>query len=357
MELRDALNPPGGKSTLRDVSAKIDAKTTIRIRGCSLGQNKEFVNLIDAAFGGKGQVIASTHEQRYGSDPVLAQQARARARKAIEDSEPMPPPIDPAIKDKAAKGAAVLAREKALKERRARINQKLSDQKQEIEEAAAVAGSWEAMSGVVMQRPGSSKFTEAEVRAEIERRYQHLSKRQRAAFIARVLGTQRVETQTFPNFLGRVPINSAQALSMFGPSLRKESFVPDPKRAVDITTIKQGGGKETKKYTFHDAKGGSVDAQIEDIPANDDMILREAKVDSPNPQNYEWEVKRARTGAQLSISAVARRVFADLHHQSLNVTPHEPFTPGEEDPIFYVKSTYEPKEPAKKPVKKGDRKK
>jgi hypothetical protein len=352
MELRDALNPPGGKSTLRDVSSKIDAKTVIRIRGCSLGQNKEFVNLIDAAFGGKGRVIASTHEQRYGTDPVLAQQARARKREAIEASEPMPTPLKAG-----ASRADRMAREKALKERRARINQKLSDQKQDIEEAAAVAGSWEAMSGVVMQRPGTAKFSQTEVTAEIERRYQHLGKRQRAGLIARVLGTQRVETLKFGYFSAIVPSDSRQALSMFGPSLRKESFVPDVRKKVDIEPIKQKGGMETMKYTFHDADGRSVDVTIEDIPANDDMILREAQRDSPNPQNYEWEVKRTRAGARLSISAVATRVFADLHHQSLDVSPHEPFAPGEENPIFYVKSTYEPKDPAKQAGKKDDRKK
>ena len=43
------------------------------------------------------------------------------------------------------------------------------------------------MSGVVMQRPGDSKFTEEEVTAEIERRYQHLDKKQRAALVQRVL--------------------------------------------------------------------------------------------------------------------------------------------------------------------------
>ena len=118
MEVRDALHPPGGgKSTLRDVSAKIDGKTTIHIRGCDLGQNKEFVNLIDEAFGGKGQVIASTHEQVYGTNTELAKRARAKAKKDIEDSEPMPPPVDPEIKDKAAKRTAMQAREKALKER------------------------------------------------------------------------------------------------------------------------------------------------------------------------------------------------------------------------------------------------
>ena len=161
MEVRDALHPPGGgKSTLRDVSAKIDGKTTIHIRGCDLGQNKEFVNLIDEAFGGKGQVIASTHEQVYGTDTELAKRARAKAKKDIEDSEPMPPPVDPGIKDKAAKRTAMQAREKALKERQARIDQKLKDQKEDIDEAAALAQSYEAMSGVVMQRPGDSKFTE-----------------------------------------------------------------------------------------------------------------------------------------------------------------------------------------------------
>ena len=111
------IRPGGGKSTLRDVSAKIDGKTTIHIRGCDLGQNKEFVNLIDEAFGGKGQVIASTHEQVYGTDSELAKRARAKAKKDIEDSEPMPPPVDPGIKDKAAKRTAMQAREKALKER------------------------------------------------------------------------------------------------------------------------------------------------------------------------------------------------------------------------------------------------
>jgi hypothetical protein len=359
MEVRDALHPPGGgKSTLRDVSAKIDGKTTIHVRGCDLGQNKEFVNLIDEAFGGKGQVIASTHEQVYGSDSELAKQARAAAKKNIEDSEPMPPPVDPKIKDKAAKKAALQAREKALKERRARIDQKLKDQKEDIDEAAALAQAYEAMSGVVMQRPGSSKFTAAEVTAEIERRYQHLTKKQRAALIAGVLRGQRVEKQTFPSFRGNVPTTSAQALAVFAQAMRKEGFVPDRKKDVEITTSgPDDDGKQTKTYKIYGAGGAYMEAEIGDIPADDDKILREAKTDSPNPKEYSWEVKRTRTGAMLAVSAIATRVFADLHHQSLNVSKHEPFTPREDNPIFYVKSTYEPKDPAKKDAKRDDKKK
>ena len=119
MELKKRCTRRAARA-LPTVSGKIDAKTTIHIRGCDLGQNKEFVNLIDEAFGGKGQVIASTHEQVYGTDDVLAAKARA-ARKDIEDSEPMPPPVDRSIKDKAAKKQASAAHAKAVKERQARI--------------------------------------------------------------------------------------------------------------------------------------------------------------------------------------------------------------------------------------------
>ncbi len=246
MELKEALHPKSGKSTLPTVSGKIDAKTTIHIRGCDLGQNKEFVNLIDEAFGGKGQVIASTHEQVYGSDDVLAAKARAKARKDIEDSEPMPAPVDRSIKDKAAKKAASAAHAKAVKERQARIAQKLKDQAEEIDAAATLAGSYEAMSGVVMQRPGTTKFTEKEVAAEIERRYQHLGKKQRADLVRRVFVGQAVQKETFTVFRGNVPINSAQALIVFGPALRRASFVPDRKSDVEIKTTKQDDGTESK---------------------------------------------------------------------------------------------------------------
>ena len=91
-----------------------------------------------------------------------------------------------------------------------------------------------------------------------------------------------------------------------------------------------------------------MEVTVRDIPASDEKILSEAKSDSPNPQNYAWEVTRPRAGAQLTVSAVARRVFADLHHQSLNVSKHEPFSPKEDNPIFYVRSSHEPKETGKK---------
>ena len=67
---------------------------------------------------------------------------------------------------------------------------------------------------------------------------------------------------------------------------------------------------------------------------------------------------RSRPARNWTISAVATRVFADLHHQSLNVKPHEPFSPGEDNPIFYVRSTYgDPKEARQEGAKKDEKKK
>ena len=59
----------------------------------------------------------------------------------------------------------------------------------------------------------------------------------------------------------------------------------------------------------------------------------------------------------LAVSAVATRVFADLHHQSLNMAAHEPFSPGEDNPLFYVTSTYgSPRTPPRRTPTKDKKK-
>lgn len=51
--------------TLTDVSKKLDAKNTVIIRGCNIGQNVGMLNLIKKAMGGKCTVYAPTHKQHY----------------------------------------------------------------------------------------------------------------------------------------------------------------------------------------------------------------------------------------------------------------------------------------------------
>ena len=95
-----------------------------------------------------------------------------------------------------------------------------------------------------------------------------------------------------------------------------------------------------------------MEVTVRDIPASDEKILSEAKSDSPNPQNYAWEVTRPCRSTADRFGG-RRRVFADLHHQSLNVSKHEPFSPKEDNPIFYhALLACEPKETGKKAEKK-----
>ncbi|MGH9980762.1 MAG: DUF4157 domain-containing protein [Nitrososphaeraceae archaeon] len=70
-ELREALHPTSGSSLLKKISDQVDSGTSIQIKGCNIGRNQEIVELIDEAFGGAGEVIAPTHEQRYDYDKQL----------------------------------------------------------------------------------------------------------------------------------------------------------------------------------------------------------------------------------------------------------------------------------------------
>jgi hypothetical protein len=47
------------------LGGQIDAHTTIRIKGCALGQSRGMVELIDQGFGAAERVIAPTHPQNY----------------------------------------------------------------------------------------------------------------------------------------------------------------------------------------------------------------------------------------------------------------------------------------------------
>jgi hypothetical protein len=164
---------------------------------------------------------------------------------------------------------------------------------------------------------------------------------------------QKAERETLVRFKSAVPENSAQARVAFAGLLRQHSFVPDKKRDVEITKTK-ADDKEKRTYKFFDASGAWIEVPVEDIPVSDAGVLKDAMTDVPNPGNYTWVVTRTRQGAQLTIAAVGRRVFVDLHHQSLDAKEHQPFTPPETDPIFYVRSSFEPKDPGKK---KDDKKK
>src|SRR5271165_1707008 len=75
-QLRAALHPKTGASSLSSVSSAVDANTRIHIKGCDIGRTREMVELLDEAFGGAGTVTAPTHEQDFYTDPYLGAKAR-----------------------------------------------------------------------------------------------------------------------------------------------------------------------------------------------------------------------------------------------------------------------------------------
>ena len=302
-ELRKALHPATGSPSLRAAGRPIDAQTRIHIRGCNVGQNEELLNLIDEAFGGAGQVIAPTHEQVYGYNPTLGR----RAQDAYRHEHP----------------------------RASRA---------ELKQAGEVGGTYEALSGPAVERPGTERYRRDEINAVVDSRYGHLSERGQQQLERRLLAGQRVDRHTFPMYRIPQPTNLAQARSAFAQVFRTKGF-----RATEMVSSRQvnkDGGTQFD-YVFNGRVGAeprtfTVTAPQEPIPS-DRTILANARGDFPNPDDYTWRVARTQHGFMLNITVIAERVRSYLHHGSLNATPNEPFNPGEDNSEFYKSSTFKPK--------------
>jgi hypothetical protein len=354
-ELREALHPKSGTSLLSSVKNRVDGKTRIHIKGCDIGRTKQMIDLIDEAFGGAGVVDAPTHEQEYGIDPDLEKQARADFRKEIEDAHPKPEPPDPKLKG-TDKAKAKRDYDKAVRDRKAAIDAELKTRAKEGVERAIRASHYEAFSGPMFQHKGAALFTTAELRKEVDRLYPHLSEKRRQQ-LAEAL--TRMDTGTGLDQHGQRMIKRdgmvfsfpeittvSEATAMFGKDFRKEKFTP--KKVVNKRVPEKGGG-----FTVHTVVEGSTpddpDAKREfdgtdPVPGDADM-LAQAKGKVPNPDAYDWRIDETHTGGQTVRKAIAERVVTYLHHESLNVDPHTPFTRPLTDRDFYATSTFGDKPP------------
>ena len=220
--------------TFSDVSGKIDENTTIKIKGCDLGNNQEIVELLDESFGGKGTVIAPKSKQRYMPDEPSA------------------------------------------------------GKKEEI---------YERLQGILVERPGTQPFKEKEFADKINDLYGHLSKKERADIIRKLLKVQKTES---------IPV-------------------------YDYT------------FEYKDIN--------KDLP-DDNTLIERAKKDNPipNPNNYKFEVKReeVKEGDKLKQKSkvYGTRVIAHLPKQSLG----KYFYPMENNPRYHAISKFKP--PQKPPQMK-----
>jgi outer membrane protein OmpA-like peptidoglycan-associated protein len=375
IDLRNALHPSGGGgSTLTSVSSVIDAQTRIHIKGCDIGRTKEIVELIDEAFGGKGTVTAPTHEQRYEADPYLGAQARQQAHdKDIADftSKLSPLPDDPAPIDRSLKGDARkqakkeyddanAARRKAQAERAALISAEEKRIKPELDTVEAKAKTIDLLTGPMFQRPGTTLFDLNEIQPQVDKLYSHLSVDQRKS-LARKLVTldrgnpmdqqgQKIERLTHSETFNE-PANVDEAIAVFGKSFRADHFIPrnitsrqtgdtEPKVIYSLSGVAHPPGSKEQEWNWNS------DAQP--IP-DETAVLATGKAKVNNPDRFHWRVERkhAKSGVT-TLTVVAERVIAYLHHGSLDAKPHEHFTKPEDNPDFYTTSTFTQPSPPKK---------
>ena len=369
VELRDALHPRGGGgSGMAKVTKQIDSKTRIHIKGCDLGRTQEMVELLDEAFGGEGTVTAPTHEQVFGNDPALEDAERARFRGGIAAQHPMPDPVDPSLKGKE-KAQKTKERQAAVKQRDADLKADLAAHKGEEDKLAEEAGTYEAFSGPMFQRPGTTLFTASELTPEVDKLYPHLSTTQRAALVKGLVakdprpaaaankeGThgqhgQRAYKKTLINYSLNEPATAAEASKLYTKEFAANHFkatgdpsISKPKATGGFTmTVRIPGQISAPKQP---TRSDTLTFTINTVIPDDATLIADGRKALPNPGRYTINLTSSHASSGVTTrTVVAERVVAYLHHGELDASPHQHFDRPESDPRFFATSTFSPKPP------------
>ena len=371
-ELRARLHPAGGgASGLAAVGPAVDANTRIHIKGCDIGRTQEMVELLDEAFGGAGTVTAPSHEQVFGWDTARGRTPRARERAhliadftaAQPAIPPEPAPVDPSLRGQA-RTDAVAERARLVRDRQAAIRNRAAALQAEerriqpqLDRVAADASVYERLSGPMFQRPGTTLFTAAELRPEVDRLYGHLPEPERASLARRLarrhagaaavvdLQGQRVfAVRPFSTGPVADPATVAQARVLFHANFAGSNFAPTAMR------VTRGATRNTfdfdGRYTppGRPAYTSTYQMQIPVTPNAD--LIASARALVNNPDRYAWRVEERRgAGGTVTRTAVGERVVAYLHHGSLNPGGLPDFNPPESNAAFYATSTFAPPPP------------
>jgi hypothetical protein len=362
-ELREALHPKRGRSTLSSVKSRVDSQTRIHIKGCDIGRTQAMVELIDEAFGGLGKVSAPTHEQRYGIDDALEADARKKFHDEIAAKYAAIPELDKELKGQA-RVKAKRERDKLVQKRLADIAAEEKSRRAEADERAILASHYEAFSGPMFQRPGTQLYTVKELEPELKRLYPHLDDKRRAALAAALVAAnkspandqhgQRVIRAEPLTFTDTDPRNLAEAQRVFAKDLRAARFTPKTfARTKDVD-----GEEFTLRIELEGKTPGGEGSRIFTTGAapTDAALLKQGKAEMPNPGAYTWRIEEKHDpSGTTKRTVVGERVLAYLHHESLDVKPHEHFTRPETDKDFFTTSTFGDPPPPKPAVKKVSR--
>ncbi|MEO6912780.1 MAG: DUF4157 domain-containing protein [Candidatus Baltobacteraceae bacterium] len=303
-ELRAALHPASGGSSLPAVKGKIDAQTTISIKGCNIGQSQEMVELIDEAFGGAGTVVAPKYEQRFAVDPAAGEGERRRIERKIRVTAAHDPQAASTLR--AYEGRS-------------------------IERAATEEG----LSGPNIQRPGTRFFTPAEIQTHVNATFNELPAAERADIVVHLARAQRVDAVR--PFRERLLLpEDRRAIAAFRAQFQEAGFTP--RRLTSHT--RSASTPTVHTYTFDNAQGATVDVTVEELDPT--AVIDRGKAGSSRPDIFAWTMERSRNGDTVDFTAVGRRVVAELHHRVLTDASGRPYDPSTSDTRFFAHSTFQP---------------
>ena len=333
VELRDALHPPnGGPSTLPHLQHDQADNAIVHIKGCDIGRSPAMLDLLAEAFGGHVAVYAPTHEQVYGYDPWIAGQAQQQTQSLIrsdaERHHPEPPPVDPQLTG-AARTAAVAERARLMAERRAAIDAEIRSRRDEVTREMEAQGVYEALSGPEVQQPGTARIPEAQVRAEVNRLYPHLSEAQRNVLVRDLVRGEAVQTIRPMTFNLAVPSTLAHVNAFWGQALRDNHFTAT--RIVSVNRAAQADKVEVTvevegRFAQPGQPASTGTMTLTSETPTDAAIIAEGRGRIANPERYAWDLEETPgPNGMVRRAARGRRMRGYLHHRSLDAGPHDHF--------------------------------
>jgi hypothetical protein len=333
VELRDALHPPGGgASTLPRLQHNQAHNAIVHIKGCDIGRSPAMLDLLAEAFGGHVAVYAPTHEQVYGFDPWIAAQAQQQMQSLIrsdaERHHPEPPPVDPQLTG-AARTAALAERTRLMTERRRAIDAEIRSRRDEVTREMEAQGVFEALSGPEVQQAGTAAIPEAQVRAEVNRLYPHLSDAQRNVLVRDLVRGQRVQTIRPMTYTLAVPSTLAHVTAFWGQALRDNHFTAT--RLVSVNRAVQNDKVVVNvevegRFNQPGQPAGTGTMTLTSETPTDAAIIAEGRGRIANSERYQWDLEETPAGnGMMRRASRGRRMRGYLHHRSLDATAHDHF--------------------------------
>lgn len=315
-ELRDALKT--SPELFKLPAGVIDKSTTIRIKGCRLGQSEKMLTTIGAAFGA-GKVVAPKHRQYYEYQTTIT--GKGKSRKVEEET-------------------------------------------------------YEGFKTYFIERRGEVKLKRDDQIDAFAAKYAHLARADWEKLIPKKGSkvTEKVDRRKPLSFSFTEPADDKQALAQakkdFAAS--KDKFIPAKVVGSSATpkpfelTLSDGSKEtfkgKTVKYSFENAKGDTGYLTF-DVPTDEKEIVEAAKADESVPEAYDWSLQKTRKGAMVSYAVVGVRTVYSLDRYIVAKLGKEPeakrlYAPLEEAAEYYGKAVAKPEKPTGAvPEPKGAKKK